>query len=140
MKNLKLKFIALLILAAGIGAACSVDDKDNYCFSSAYVPISAVTGPTTTKINVPITFNVSYLPGGTCGKLNHIVESKPTTDEPLKRNITVLVDYVGCQCPATDKALTDPYTFTASAAGTYELKFSTSDVKVPIVKTITVTE
>jgi len=140
MKNLKFKFIALLIFAAGIGAACSVDDNDNYCFSSAYVPISAVTGPTTTKINVPITFNVSYLPGGTCGKLNHIVESKLTTEEPLKKSISVLVNFEGCQCPATDKVLTDPYTFTASTVGSYELKFLTKDSAAPIIKTITVTE
>ena len=139
MKNLKLKFIAFLILVTGFGAACSVKDSDNYCYSTAYAAITAVTGPSATTINVPITFDVTYLPGGTCGTLNHITESASSTGT-LSKDISVLVNYEGCQCPATDKTLTAPYTFTATTAGTYELKFITKTAGQPIVKTIVVTE
>jgi len=135
MKTIKFKFIALLFVLAGIGTACSVDDDENYCFSSIFVEPTGVTGPTTTTVNVPITFNVSFKPFNKCGKFNDFSETNT-----FPKEIKILVDYEGCQCASTDATLTEPYVFTATTSGEYVLKFLTSKPAEPIVKTITVTQ
>ena len=134
MKNLNFKLIAFLVFITVVGTACSVDNNDNYCFSSSFIAPKAVTGPDTTTINTPIVINVSYIPLGTCGKFNKFNETAT-----FPKEIRILLDYNGCNCPATDKVSTEPYTFTATTAGTYELRFITA-TNTPIVKTITVTE
>ncbi len=135
MKTIKFKFIALLVALSGIGAACSVDDNDNYCFSSRYTEPKSVSGPETTTVNTPITLNVSYVPLGTCGQFNRFTET-----DTFPKEIKLLVDYLGCDCPPTEEVSIEPYTFTATTAGVYELKFLTADANKPITKTITVTE
>lgn len=136
MKTIKFKFIALLIVLAGIGGACSMDDGEDYCFQSSYTGVTGVTGPTTTTVNTPITLNVSYVPLGSCGVFNRFTE---TTTFP--KDIKVLVDYEGCTCPPTEKLSMEPYVFTATTPGEYVLNFLTgSEINPKITKTITVTE
>lgn len=134
MKTLKFKFLALLI-AVGTITACSLgDDSDQYCFTQGYVPATTVTGPETTTVNVPITLNVTFSVGNSCGVFNRFAE---TTSFP--KTVVALVDYTGCQCTAVTTPTTKTYTFTAPAAGTYEIRFTTANNTQPIVKTITVT-
>lgn len=136
MKTIKLKLIALLVVLTGIGGACTVDDDESYCFTSRYTGVTGVSGPTTTTVNTPITLNVSYVPLGVCGEFNTFSE---TTTFP--KDIKVLVDYEGCNCPATERIDMQPYTFTATTPGEYVLNFLTGNEITPkITKTITVTE
>ncbi|MGQ2984687.1 hypothetical protein [Flavobacterium sp.] len=133
MKTLKLRFIALIIVIAAT-AACSVDNGPQTCFFNAQMATTAVTGPETTLVNVPITFNVTFRVGNDCGVFNRFLETNG-----FPKQIVALVDYPGCDCTNTPTATqTKPYTFTASAAGTYELKFVV-DTNVFITKTVTVT-
>jgi hypothetical protein len=134
MKTLKIRFIAFLVMAAALNS-CSKDHNESYCFSSKYTEVTSVTGPSSTTVNTPITLDVNYIPLGTCGEFNRFTEG--TT---FPKEIKVLVDYPDCYCPPTDVTNTVPYTFTASTAGEYELRFTTSNPNTPIVKTITVTE
>lgn len=135
MKTIQFKLIAFLVLLSGIGAACSVSDdsNSNYCFRSVYTATTGISGPSATTVNTPITLEVKYTPLGTCGKFNRFDE---TTSFP--KDIKILVDYEGCECPPTDVAVTLPYTFTASTPGTYVLNFLTG-TDIPVSKTITVT-
>lgn len=133
MKTIRL--ITFLIILSGIGAACSVDsDQDNYCFRSVYTAATGVSGPSTTKVNVPITLNVRYRPLGTCGKFNKFDETST-----FPKDIKILVDYEGCECPQTDVDATEPYTFTAATPGTYTLNFLTADSTKPVTTIVTVT-
>ena len=135
MKTIKFKLIVFLVILSGIGAACTVDsDQDDYCFRSVYTAATGVSGPSTTKINVPITLNIRYTPLGTCGKFNKFDETGS-----FPKDIKILVDYNGCDCPQTDVDVTQPYTFNATTAGTYTLNFLTADSTKPISTTITVT-
>jgi hypothetical protein len=134
MKTLKLKFIGSLILISMI-AACSLDSSDPECFFSVKSTITAVTGPETTTVNVPITLNAKFGVLNDCGEFNRFME---TTTFP--KIITAIVDYDGCECTNTPNGSdTKPYVFTAATAGTYELKFW-KDTSSYITKTITVTE
>ena len=134
MKTIKFKFIALLIVLAGIGGSCSVDDNEDYCFFSAYTATSSVAGPTTTTVNVPITLTVGFIPLTSCGAFKTFSEG--TT---FPKSIKVLADYTGCNCPATKTETKVPYIFTATTPGEYVLNFATA-TDIPKTITITVTE
>lgn len=137
MKTIRFKLIALLFALAGIGVACSVDDGENYCFVTQATPAMGVTGPSATTVNVPITLNVTYAPYGSCGKFNRFYEKAAT----FPKEITIVVDYEGCNCPPTEELRMEPYVFTATTPGEYVLKFLTGDDIIPSIdKTITVTE
>lgn len=136
MKTIKFKFIALLVILAGIGVACSTNDDEQYCFVRQATPAKGVTGPETTAVNIPIVLNVSYLPYGSCGKFYNFSET-----EIFPKDITIVVDYEGCECPPTEELEVEPYTFKSNKAGTYQLKFLTGNGTNDFIsKTITVTE
>ena len=138
MKTIKFKFIALLFAMGVITAACSLDDSNSgTCFNQYETVIDAVSGPVTTKINVPITFQATFKIANGCGVFNRFLE---TTSFPKK--IDALVDYSGCSCETLGASVTKPYTFTAATAGTYVLQFIagvTNGEATYITKTITVT-
>jgi len=136
MKNIKFQFIALIIILGGITAACSLDsDTDNNtCYSSGYAFTTAVTGPDSTKVNVPITINASFKLENSCGSFTRFLESNS-----YPKNVAPFVEYNGCNCTTTVTTVTKPYTFTAPTAGTYELKFQKDALPTYITKTIVVT-
>lgn len=134
MKTITFKLLAFLIILGGI-SSCSTDKNERYCFRSAYTAVKSVSGPDTTPVNTPITINVVYVPLGTCGKFKQFTE---TTTFP--KEIKVLVDYEGCNCLPTEEERTLPYSFIATTAGEYVLKFLTADPSSPVTKKIIVTE
>jgi len=134
MKTLKFKFLALLVAIVTI-VGCSMGDDQPSCFTQAYAPTTAVTGPETTTVNVPITFNVSFSIGNSCGVFNRFAE---TVSFP--KTVIATADYTGCSCNPVTAVTTKPYVFTAPTAGTYVLNFATTNADTPIVKTITVTQ
>jgi len=135
MKNIKLKFLALIIVLGAITVACSLDsDSNTNCYSSGYAFTNAVTGPDSTRVNVPITINVSFKLENSCGTFNRLVE---TNGYP--KDIAPYVEYTGCNCTTVDVPLIKPYIFTAPAAGTYSLRFQKDATPTFITKTIVVT-
>lgn len=134
MKTIKFKFIALLVVLAGIGGSCSVDDNEDYCFFSAPTAASSVTGPTTTTVNTPITLTVGFVPINSCGVFK--VFSETST---FPKTIKIMADYTGCSCPTTTTETKVPYVFTATTPGSYVLNFA-SATEIPKTITITVTE
>jgi hypothetical protein len=135
MKNMKLNLIAL-IAGVMLLSGCSISEDDNYCYDRYFMATTAVTGPNETTVNVPITLNVTFVVGNSCGEFFEFAESTTT----FPKEIAAAVDYEGCQCDTTATTDTQPYVFTAPAAGTYVLKFVTSDPQLPITRTIVVTE
>jgi len=135
MKSIKIKFLAVIVILAGITAACSLEsDNQNTCYSSGYAFTNAVAGPDTTAVNRPITINVSFKLENSCGTFNRLVESNG-----YPKDIIPYVEYSGCNCTATATTLTKPYTFTAPSAGTYVLRFQKDATPAYITKTVVVT-
>lgn len=134
MKSIQLKFVAFLVILVAT-VACSTDKHENYCFRSVTTPIQSVSGSETTAVNTPITFNVTFTPLDSCGKFRQFVETPG-----FPKEIKILADHEGCNCLPTEEAVTLPYSFTATTAGEYVLKFVTDNPNTPIIKTITVTK
>lgn len=135
MNTLKLKYIALGIAITGIIAACSLDGGVQECGFTQVNPITAVAGETTMTVTDSIIFDVSVKLTNECGELQQFSE---TNGFPKK--ISAVSYYDECQCGSEAVTITAPYTFKASVAGTYELRFVTANADQPITKTITVTE
>lgn len=131
---MKLKFL-LLLATIGIISACSLDDDQPYCYYQSAMATTQVGGPNTTIINTPIQIPVSFVVGNGCGTFDRFNES---TGYP--KQIVAIVTYEGCQCSEEASTGIQNYTFNATTAGTYELRFLTENESAPIVKTITVTE
>jgi len=135
MNTTKFKIIVLFIVFAVI-TACSVDVDNGNCSSRYYAPTAGVQGPDSTKVNTPVTINVAYTIGNTCGAFDSFVENGAS----YPKTIGALINYTGCNCQQIPLTEVGHYTFTPPAVGVYELKFVTSDANAPIVKTITVTQ
>lgn len=127
----------LFILITGVLclSGCSTGVEDPYCFVSTGAGATAVTGPATGQVNQPLVFNVTFKTYSTCGVFDAFNAS-----EGFPKQITAKVDYEGCNCDNKEATKTEQYTFTANAAGTYELRFTTETVNTPIVKTVTITQ
>lgn len=131
---MKIKFLTVLILFAII-TACSIDNETkDFCAYQAPMATTVVEGPDSTTVNTPVNLNVSFYIGNSCGTFNSF-----QTSTGYPKSVVAVVDYAGCTCSTESFIQIKPYTFTASAAGTYELRFVTEDEDAPIVKTITVT-
>jgi len=136
MKNIKFQFLALILVLAGITVACSIDSdsNNNTCYSSGYAFTDAISGPDSTRVNTPITINVSFKLLNSCGTFNRMLE---TNGYP--KDIAPYVEYTGCNCTTVSTTLTKPYVFTAPAAGTYVLRFQKDATPSFLTKTIVVT-
>ena len=129
---MKLKFLSFFLFV-GILAGCSIDDSDPSCFYQAAMTTTAVTGPATVVVNTVVTYDVTFYVANGCGTFNSLQSSNG-----FPKSIVALVDYSGCNCPEVASYVTKPYTFTPTAAGTYEFRFLTDNPDTPIVKTLTV--
>jgi hypothetical protein len=132
MKIQKIRFIAFLIAIGGV-AACSIDEGDNECTYSQQGEFTLVTGPDTAVVNEEITLNVSVKMLRECGTFDEFSQSNGYPKE-----VYPIIFYPDCGCKVANTFTTVPYTFSASVAGQYELRFQTATN--PIIKTITVTE
>lgn len=133
MKYLRSKLFILITLLAVI-SGCSVDDGDQYCFQSVQTGFDTVIGPETTTVDEPIVLQTTFKIANGCGAFSRFAESNG-----FPKQIAAVVNYAGCTCTEQVSIETKPYTFEASDAGEYVLKFIKPD-QTFITKTITVTE
>jgi len=130
---MKFKLLSLLLFVS-ILSGCSLDDSDPSCFYQAAMATTAVTGPDTVVVNTAVTYNVTFYVANGCGVFNSLQSSNG-----FPKSIVAIVDYSGCKCEEVASYVTKPYTFTPTAAGTYEFRFLTDSETTTIVKTLTVT-
>lgn len=130
---MKFKLLYLIAILAATVTACSVDDNDNYCFSSGNTSITSVTGELTTTVDEPLTLTVSFRIPNSCGTFSHFTESNG-----YPKQVFAVLDYDGCVCSEIATVGTEEYVFTASQPGEYLLKFLSGN-SAYIEKTITVT-
>ena len=134
MHHIKFK-LAVVILFITTLIGCSINNGEDYCFYQELSPAVAVNGPETATVNQPVVFDVTFQVSNGCGEFNRFNE---TNEFP--KEIIALADYEGCVCTQEAKFIIEKYTFTAVAAGNYELRFLTSNQAEPIIKVITVTD
>jgi hypothetical protein len=133
MKKIKLQVIALVLVVASGFTSCSNDDDEPILVTKKSF-ISAVAGPTTGRVNQELILTVSFGVDNDCGAFNKFVEI--TTGNT--KEIEVESKYVGTNCNTIPVTKTTPYSFKATTAGTYILKFKKSATEF-VTQTIVIT-
>jgi hypothetical protein len=131
MKSFILKSI-VLIFAVSIQTSC-VDDDGNDCYYEIVSLATEVTGPTTSAVNVPIVFNVKFLPFDGCTTFLRFNQER--VNNVFYLDVISKGEQCGCDQEIVEGTAT--YSFTPSTPGVYTFRF-TSDVDAAIIKNVTV--
>lgn len=116
------KKISLIAFAAVLFVSCDITEKNSSsCPVIIGIATTAVTGPTETTVDVPITLEVSYKTKKNCGSFSSFFKN-PSSD-PLVDIITVNCSYDACACDQVESIEKENYTFKKSTAGVYVVKF-----------------
>lgn len=119
--------MAVLSFVLGTLASCDIGDSVNTSSCPTVIGISAtaVTGPTEAQVNEEISLPVSFKIASACGDFNRFYVDP--NGLPSERTITVNATYDACDCDNVYTTETEPYKFKAATAGTYTLKFKTTN-------------
>ncbi|WP_166925279.1 hypothetical protein [Flavobacterium poyangense] len=128
MKNFRLKSsLVALFLLIGL-SSCSSDD-DNKGKTPDPVAVmknsfaSKVEGPATGKVNVELSYDVTFTPETNCGEFNKFTEATIGTDKGLQ----VEVKYPAKECSKeASTAKKAAYKFKSATKGTFKIKFKKS--------------
>lgn len=126
------KIILLLIISSFSLVSCEKNEPQ--CWEIAGSGVTSVEGETQTSVNEPLELTIQYRVFNDCGNFYTFFEE---ISEGIKW-ITVNVKYDGCSCNPQVQIKSEVYTFMASQAGTYVLRFKVTNAEF-IEKSITVT-
>jgi len=135
--KMKTKFLILLlsIVFFTISSCDLSDDGKQSCTKTEGTPTASVTGPTEAATNETITLEIGFNVYNSCGDFYLFYEQNILDI----KYITVNAKYDGCTCTTGVITKTANYSFTAATAGTYVLRFKTSNTSY-IEHTIVVTD
>lgn len=120
------KKISFIAVAAVLFVSCDISEKrSDSCPSIIGVATTAVTGPTETTVDVPVTLEVSYKAKKNCGGFSSFF--KNPSSNPLVDIITVNTMYDACACDEVESVEKQNYTFKKSTAGIYIVKFKNTN-------------
>lgn len=114
--------VAILLLCLFGTVACK---KDTVVPSEKVHEISSVSGPTTASVNTSITLTVTYPYSNGCDFIERFTESRSGNTVTLKAVTKPVRSDAVCTQDAGLRTIA--YPFTASATGTYLLRFLKSD-------------
>ncbi|MEO8771196.1 MAG: hypothetical protein ABI402_13965 [Ferruginibacter sp.] len=123
----------LIILSSFFILSCSKTKDDNNCISYSNSPVINIQGPNSGLVNQDFVITLTYGISNGCGEFDHLeksVSGNTTT-------INVIGKYTGCICTQVYKEEQTVYTFKATTAGTYYLKFFKEN-NIPVMDTILV--
>ncbi len=99
-----------------------MDNKgSNNCPIILGVSATAVTGPTETTVDVPITLEVSYVAKANCGSFTSFFKNQ--SSDAFVDILTINSSYDACSCDELDSVLKQDYIFKKTLPGVYTVKF-----------------
>jgi len=124
MKRLQVLLIpAILLLLTFLLTPNQGCKKKSQCTEDKEAPVTEVIAPSTGHINENIAVIVSFGIANGCGKFNSLQASSGGN----VITITPIVHFEGCICTMIYSIQSSTYTFTASSAGSYTLRFPKGD-------------
>lgn len=115
----RLYFITSILFSALSLLACTRSGDDGDCISFKRAPVEKVEGPATGLVNQEIKLNVVFRCACTSGQLDRF--EKSTNGDTT--TVNVIARYAGCTCLTAAPLQQAVYTFKATEARTYYLKF-----------------
>lgn len=128
MKKFKLQSVLLVLFTATVLISCNKDDDSPsppaLITKNAFV--TAISGPTTGKVDETITLNVVFTVDNSCGDFNKFIDV--TIDK--EKGLQVQAKYPSAIC---DKKVPEPktttYKFKSTAKGSYIIRFKKSETE-----------
>ncbi|HEU4790243.1 MAG TPA: hypothetical protein VFS71_11195 [Flavobacterium sp.] len=127
MKNFRLKSILAIVLLTTVFVSCNNDDDEQVNTSKTKVAlVTKIEGPTTGKVNVELSYVITYIVDNACAEFVNITET--TIDKEIGYQVEVKYPAEVCtqQVPDPKKTLLK---FTPTVKGTFELKFKKSETE-----------
>jgi hypothetical protein len=121
MKRNIIQLAMVCITTTLMAFSCTKENtENNKCLSYSKAAVITVLGATTGSINQDINLAVSFGCSNGCGQFGSFEQVR--TGNTFE--ISVTAKYEGCICTQDLPVRTQTYTFRASQAGTYQLKFA----------------
>ncbi|WP_406843232.1 hypothetical protein [Flavobacterium soyae] len=135
MKSFKLKSVLVVLFLSIVFISCNNDDDekpvDNPVSKAALV--TEIKGPSTGKVNVELSYDVTFVVDNACGEFDKISD---VTINSVK-GLQVVAKYPSGVCT---QQVPDPkktvYKFKSTVKGTFEIKFKKSETEFLIQKVI----
>lgn len=125
MKNKLITSLLGVLVILVCFTSCSLPENDrSNCSQVIGAATIAVAGPTTAAVNEEITLAVSYKIQAACGDFYAFNNQ---TVNATEKKVGVLVTYDACSCDGVYTVENEPYKFKVAVAGTYTLKFATTN-------------
>lgn len=126
MKYVLLSWACLFLGSCSLGS-------DNTCTATALTFANRVEGPRTARVNEDAKFTVYFQANNGCGKFDSFIEASQGDTV----QVAPKARYEGCVCAQVKPSIQADYTFRATRAGKYYIKFL-SDTTSFIVDTLVV--
>ena len=134
MKNFRLKSVLVVLLGLIVFTSCnSDDDKSSETTKNAFV--TEVKGPATGKVNIELSYDVTFMPETACGEFNKFTEATIGSVKGLQVEVKY-PEVCTLQVPAPKTVV---YKFKSATKGTFEIKFTKSATEF-ITQTVVITE
>ena len=137
MKNFRLKSVLVVLVGLIIFTSCNNDDdKSPETETTKNAFATEVKGPATGKVNVELSYDVTFTPETACGEFNKFTEATIGSVKGLQVEVKYPLAVCTLQVPAPKTAV---YKFKSAAKGTFEIKFKKSETEF-ITQTVVITE
>lgn len=129
-----MRYYIFILIAFAAVISCNKESSNDNCVDYETAYVTSVNGPSTGTVNQDLEFEVDFNIKNGCGKFFGFEESNNVNSKIIKVN----TKYEGCVCTDIFVMQTEIYTFRATVAGDYELKFlSGEDEYIVVVISIT---
>lgn len=137
MKNFRLKSVLVVLLGLIIFASCNNDDdKSPVTETTKNAFATELKGPATGKVNVEISYDVTFVPATACGEFNKFTEATIGSVKGLQVEVKYPSEVCTQQVPAPKTVV---YKFKSGTKGTFEIKFKKSATEF-ITQTVVISE
>jgi hypothetical protein len=137
MKNFRLKSVFIVLFGLIVFASCDNDDDKSPVTETAKTSFATeLKGPATGKINVELSYEVSFVPETVCGEFNKFTEVAVGSVKGLQIEVKYPSDVCTMQVPAPKTVV---YKFKSATKGTFEIKFKKSETEF-ITQKVVITE
>ncbi|PKB17980.1 hypothetical protein [Flavobacterium sp. 5] len=137
MKNFRLKSVLVALFVLTSLVSCNNDDDESPVTETAKIAfVTEVKGPATGKVNVELSYDVTFVPETACGVFSKFSDVTIGSVKGLQVEVKYPSDVCTQQVPAPKTVV---YKFKPTTKGTYEIKFKKS-ATVFITQTVVISE
>jgi hypothetical protein len=127
MKNFRLKSVLAVVLLAVAFVSCDNHDYEQVSNTQKKpASVTEIKGPATGKVNVELSYVITYIVDNACGEFDNITETTIGKEKGYQVEVKYPAEVCTQQMPDPKKTVLK---FTPTVKGTFELKFKKSETE-----------